>query len=185
MAILTRFATALAFVGIAAFAAVLLTPAAAFSVSPQTTDAASVALSQPTQDYGGCPTPPEVVCGLLHSHAVGLVATGYCVYGQCFEMSYGERVRVVAADGLGPFPKTWFVWPDKHSTDQLTNTYPGDQCSLTIQRNKTRVDIPDSNPIPRCKAELKVGPYLYHEHFASNPASGCLAWLECRETIVP
>jgi hypothetical protein len=139
----------------------------------------SGAFAQETQ-YGNCPTDPNLACQSFHG--IYSVATGYCVYGMCFDMSSGNRsgIRVVAADELGSFPKTWFVW-----TDGLISPAPNILgCSVTSQgKKKVRVDIPEDQI--RCLARLLVGTDIYVQHFASNPVSGCLAWLECTLPKVP
>jgi hypothetical protein len=105
-------------------------------------------------------------------------ATGYCLYDDCFEITYGELVKVVAADEQGEFPSTWFAWGDA----TLTATGLG-QCLLQQEgKKKTRVDIPADKI--RCKAVATVGDYLYNEHFASNPASQCLGWIECKLPVL-
>jgi hypothetical protein len=140
-------------------------------------------VAQTDSPYSNCgmplPLDATFACRLYHPNAIGVVGTGYCVGEKCFEMSIGEVTRVVAADGLGDFPRTWFVW---QTAGQVVDTYPGINCILQEQgKKKTRVDLPDGQF--RCKTELPIGSYLYHEHFASNPPTGCLAWLECREDV--
>ncbi len=140
--------------------------------------------------YGNCGLTgdPETfvlsLCRFYHPVAINLAATGWCLGETCFEMSYGEHIRIVAADELGDFPKLWFAWLPEG--EHLVNIYPGDKCLLQEQGvKKTRVTIPSDAPIPRCKTELLVGPYRYHEHFASNSSTRCLGWIECREDVVP
>lgn len=122
--------------------------------------------------YGGCPTDAQDTCNFYHP---GSVATGYCVYGACFEMSRGEVVRVVAADGMGAFPSVWFAWHERAVAPTGTSS-----CAVTRRGNKTRVEIPAPNN--RCSLDLTTDGYVYHELFASNAISGCLAWLECRQS---
>ena len=121
------------------------------------------------QSYGHCPD-PAVVCELFHP---GSILTGFCEDGACFEMSYGSELRLVAADDLGPFPKIWFAWPQGSMNG--SGPFP---CNVTQQnKNKTVVEI----PALRCQADLVTDNATYHEHFASNPNTGCLGWVECRE----
>jgi hypothetical protein len=122
--------------------------------------------------YAGCPTDVQDTCTYYHP---GSTVSGYCAYGACFEMSYGEAIRVVAADELGAFPTVWFAW--HRSTVAPTGALP---CVVTQRGNKTRVDIPA--PGQRCSVDLVAGETTYHEMFASNPLSGCLAWVECKQT---
>lgn len=119
---------------------------------------------------GPCPD-PYTYCAMAHP---GSIPTGYCAYGACFEMSYGGEVRVVAADDSGDFPRKWFIW----HKDLIKSV--GGSCTSTFQnKNKIRVDIPEERI--KCRLDWETSEYLYHEHFASNPATGCLGWVECRE----
>jgi hypothetical protein len=137
--------------------------------SPQTAKAAKPAV------YGNCPTDGDALCRLYHG--VESRATRWCTYDTCFEMNYGDEIRVVAADERGDFPRTWFTWSEERLTHLPGTPYP---CDLTREgKTKTRVEIPE--PGFRCTAALSTGEDLYHEHFASNPTSGCLAWIECKE----
>jgi hypothetical protein len=88
-------------------------------------------------------------------------------------MNRGVDVRIVAADELGNFPKRWFAW----TNGQAITT--GFGCALTKSGNKIRVEIPAA--LSRCSFDLFTNGYVYHEHFGSNPESGCLVWLECQE----
>ncbi len=124
-------------------------------------------------EYGNCPEDPNAVCSYFHGG--GAEATGVCTYGECFDMSYGEAARVVAADELGAFPSTFFLWTE--GADPVgTFHFP---CVLTKQgQKKTRVQLPEGSPL--CAASLQLGTYSYYEHFSSDPQVGCLAWLECK-----
>ena len=125
----------------------------------------------------GCPD-PAAFCEYAHP---GSILTGYCANEEigekpCFDVSYGEEIRVVAADRLGDFPLLWFVW---HKGDMVPEgIYP---CELT-GKHKTRVIIPE--PISTCRADLVIGNYVYHEHFVSSPNTGCLGWVECRQNLL-
>jgi hypothetical protein len=121
--------------------------------------------------YGGCPTDAQATCN-LHHPLVETTPTAWCQYEACFEMSYGEEVKVVAADELGAFPKMWHVWHE--GTMEPAGSSP---CLLTRRGSKTNVEFPGN----RCRADLTIGENLYYEHFASNPTNGCLAWLECKQ----
>jgi hypothetical protein len=121
--------------------------------------------------YGTCPD-PVVACRLFHGP--NIIATAWCAFEDCFEMSYGSEARVVAADEWGDFPKMFFVWHEG------TMTPGGIPCILKERGHKTRVEIPETEI--RCSAKLETIEHLYYEHFVSNPKSGCLAWLECKAT---
>jgi hypothetical protein len=103
--------------------------------------------------------------------------TGYCLYGDCFEVTSGELVKVVAADEEGEFPSTWFAWGD------ATLTGAGNPACLLKQegKKKTRVEIPAG--YIRCKAVATVGAYTYSEHFASRAETQCLGWIECKVPV--
>ena len=118
--------------------------------------------------YGQCPLE---YCSLAHP---GSETSAYCTYEGCFEMTYSPELRVVAADEQGPFPRTFFVWTDRSLTP--SGAIP---CILTERGTKIRVDLPAG--ATRCRADVTTDEYLYFEHFSSNPRSGCLGWVECRE----
>lgn len=120
--------------------------------------------------YGKCPT-AEQACGIYHP---GSEPTAYCSFQQCFEMNYGSEARVVAADEQGSFPRTLFVW-HKGEMSPIAELIP---CVMTQSGHKTRLDILDGEI--KCAAALSTSEHLYYEHFASNPATGCLGWVECR-----
>ena len=123
-----------------------------------------------TTSYAGCPADEVAFCAAFH---LGSEPIAWCTYEGCFEMTAAEEVRVVAADEQGLFPRTFFVWTD-HSLAPTAL----EGCVLTKKGHKTRVDLPDGGT--RCAASLTTSEYVYFEHFASNPASGCLGWIECR-----
>jgi hypothetical protein len=141
--------------------------------------ATDLVINEPRYQYQNCP-PAEAapaLCELFHPEAVAIEATAFCIYADCFEMSYGEATRVVAADELGAFPKMWFAWTKAEMVAQA-----GDPpCVLSQRGNKTRAEIPDG--AIRCRADITFGDYVYHEHFASDHFTGCLAWLECKESM--
>jgi len=124
--------------------------------------------------YGNCPTVEQAqfLC-YLHESAV---LTSYCTYEACFEMSYGEEVSVVAADELGAFPRTWFMWGMGYDVSYSS-------CSLTLKQHKTRIEIPLDPSF--CYVSLEFPEFNYSEHFASDPASGCLGWFECKKPKAP
>lgn len=116
--------------------------------------------------YGPCPD-PVLYCSAVHP---GSEASAYCAFDACFEMTVSDELRMVAADEQGLFPRTFFVWTDRPLTAA--------DCVLTKSGKKIRVELPAG--ATRCRADLSSGEYVYFEHFASNPTSGCLGWLECR-----
>lgn len=122
--------------------------------------------------YGGCPASPELFCQYYHP---GSIMTGLCYYSDCFDMSYGEEARLVAADEEGLFPKTWKVW---HS-GTLSPEPDSIQCEVETSGNKSKVTFPGESVV--CAVNLYTSEHVYHWHFASNPASECLGWVECQE----
>lgn len=129
------------------------------------------------QPYGNCPTNADQVC--VAYHGVGALAMAYCTYEGCFDVNDGAAIRIVAGDDEGPFPRTWFAWPESVVTP--AGILP---CAVRQQgKKKFRLDIPE--PDPRCAAKLQFGGDTYVQHFVSNPATGCLAWLECRLPTAP
>ena len=159
---------------IALFFVAVGAPSCSDNATTPLTISGPTAAYRPTQAlYGGCPTDLDATCRSFHGPYS--VATGSCAYEACFEMAYGREVRVVAADELGDFPKTWFAWHEGTMAPA-----GGIVCGLTEEgKKKTRVEIPVDQF--RCKVDLTTSERVYHEHFASNPTSGCLGWLECTE----
>ena len=128
--------------------------------------------------YLPCPD-PAIFCPLFHGPTAEFVggcdASGYYA-PSCFEMSYAEAARVVAADEQGDFPTTLFVWPEAEMVPW------GSACTLTHSGKKTRLELRVG--YTRCAASLVVGDYVYYEHFASNPESGRVCWGECRVPVL-
>ena len=126
--------------------------------------------------YGGCPTPDrwDAVCRSYEGPTS--VATAGCGYEDLFGRCYGVRVSVRAADDQGEWPKTFFVWNAGSVTTKKS-------CTL-MEHAKTDwilMKIPEDRI--KCKTLLTFTDGLqkttYAEHFASNPESRCLGWLEC------
>ena len=142
------------------------------------TQKALAASTLPNGAYGNCPN-PYTFCHFYHPESE---MTGFCGYEACFEInSSADGVSAVrAADDSGDFPKTWSVWHE--GTLEPAGTYP---CLLTGKENKSRVHIRDEYVPPKCRVDLLTndGHYKYHEHFASNPSTGCLGWVECKERL--
>lgn len=122
------------------------------------------------QTYGNCPD-PQLVCTTYHENSI---ATASCGYEACFEMNYGESIRLTVADDEGPFPQNWHVW---HTAMVYSAS-----CLLTQSGSsaKTKLGIPGSPSLPRCYLTVQTSEHTYFEHFASNPLTGCLGWVECR-----
>lgn len=117
----------------------------------------------------GCPD-PQYIC--THYHP-GSVATNYCGYAECFQMNYGTEMRVTAVDEQGLFPRTWHAW---HSGSLVTPM----NCDTKRSGNKTKLTIPDPGVRYICMVTQQMSDgRLYYHHFASNPNSGCLGWVEC------
>ncbi|WP_185244765.1 hypothetical protein [Citrifermentans bremense] len=123
--------------------------------------------------FAACPD-PQLVCQIYHP---GSTMTGYCAYADCFDMSYGEEVRLVAGDDEGLFPRRWKMW-NKHAADI---TQWGDfPCNIEPNGSKTKIWIPEGDT--KCSVKLNSSnSSIFYEHFAANPLSGCLGWVECRE----
>lgn len=118
--------------------------------------------------YQSCPI-PQNACSLFHP---GSKATHSCAFGACFEMNLGDTVRTVAADELGPYPGLWFLWTE-------ATVLGSPSCVLTSQgKTKVRIAFPDG--IYRCRVDVETDDYFFFEHYASNPYTGCLGWVECR-----
>lgn len=132
------------------------------------------ALQQVDDPYASCPWDPPAFAALsCATYHPGSTMTAYCALGACFEMTYGDEVRLVAADELGAFPKVWFAWHEGVIAPSAGLT----PCVLTNRGNKTRLEI----PVIRCAVALTTAEHLYYLHFASNPTNGCLGWVECKQ----
>lgn len=123
----------------------------------------------------GCPTDLNAVCR-VNDGPTAFWSGGGCIYGQCFEMSYGEAGRAHTMGDETLFPRQFFVWtPGAPTAPTGVGVIP---CEIQKNGNKWRVEIPTGNN--RCKVQVTVGEQVYFEHFVSNPATSCLAWLECK-----
>ena len=89
----------------------------------------------PELQYGNCPD-PAAFCAATHP---GTVPAGMCGYEECFDMNYGEYLRLMPLQNQGPFPKTWKVW---HSRVPDSSAYGALGCQLQRSGNKTLVTIP-------------------------------------------
>lgn len=150
---------------------------AACNEVPDPTDTTAPA---PAFSYGspGCFPGMTATQVCQYFHGPSSTATAYCLYGDCFEMTNGEAVRVVAADERDEYPGTWFTWGDC----TLTTAFATEPCLLTQEgKKKTRIEIPTG--ATRCLTSAVLGSHRYFEHFASNPISQCLGWLECKMPV--
>ena len=141
----------------------------------------STLLQQSLDYYPGCwTTDGQLACNVYHGWG-NTLNTASCLYEECFEMTRSIDVRVVAADERGDFPATWFAW---HAGVLVSGLDPtADKCILSQNGNKTRVEFEPGKT--RCGARLMTEQSQYFEHFGSNPATGCLAWVECKVLSVP
>lgn len=159
-------------------ALLLMAPACSIDSSGplQPTPLATAVALQLDDVYASCPyEAAELATRTCSTYHPGSTITGYCFLDTCFEMSYGDELRFVAADELGPFPGTWFAWHN----GSITPAAGFIPCGLTTSGRKTRLEIP--TPGTRCAVAFSTAEHLYFEHIASNPTSGCLGWVECKK----
>ncbi len=132
------------------------------------------------EGYPQCPD-PYAFCA-----ASGSIPTAGCKFEDCFEMNYSavSGIRVAVVDEFGDFPKMWFMWQQKNQEGTII-PIGNPPCEVTERGSKTLLEIPETSLLARCKVDLSTGGQVYHEHFVSNPASGCLAWLECMPVAAP
>ena len=129
-------------------------------------------------DYGTCP-PPEAICYYYHGEEAE--PTNYCTGFDCFEMTYFEQARAVAADEEGVFPRTFMAWlTDK--TETPYTAWADTPCEVQSSGNKFKLKIPEGSTI--CGAGLMTPEAVYYWHAASNPVTGCLGIGECKQTII-
>lgn len=129
-------------------------------------------------DYGLCP-PAQLICDYYHAGQAEL--TSYCNGFDCFEMTYFEQARTVAADGEGIFPRTFMVW----MADKTETPYTGwtsSPCQVEPSGNKFKIKIPEGSTI--CGAGLMTPGAVYYWHVASNPVTGCLGIGECKQQLI-
>ena len=128
-----------------------------------------------------CPD-PVAICAYYHH---GSEFTTGCEGSLCFSPSFSDAVAVIATDDMGLLPTVWNLW----SGGYLPSEIPGLPCDVRANGNlkndnktihKYKLSIPQDYPLPGCRIEVYQGEYVYHEHFVSNPATGCLGWAECR-----
>ncbi len=160
---------------------------ASYAFAPHTS---VLAFQEPT--YGDCKMSTyknlTEICGLYHAGAPGLVGTASCLGEDCFTEHEGYEVAVAADGKPGDFPATWLVKVKPQGGKLDVTTYTGDQCVLPDKGRDVgkgvHIGLSTTNP-HRCKVERVVGEHLYHDHFASNSTTKCLAWIECREDNIP
>jgi hypothetical protein len=125
--------------------------------------------------YESCPyAPADLAARTCATYHPGSVVNTFCFGGTCFEMNFGGEARLVAADELGAFPTTFFAW-HQGVIAPPAGLIP---CLFMERGNKTRINIPAQR---LCAVSLTTDQHLYYWHFASNPISGCLGWVECRQ----
>ena len=129
-----------------------------------------------------CPEAQQV-CSLYHP---GSLAMGGCEGPLCFNRSYAEAANAVAADDHGFFPKVWNLWtPGEVIVGSYLQNCEVEANGSSGNENKTiykfKMLIPEQFDWPVCGLSIKLPGFIYHEHFGSNPLSGCLGWVECRE----
>ncbi len=120
----------------------------------------------------GCPplSAADAICRSYHGPSAVWTGGG-CLYAECFEMSYGEAGRAHTMGDETLFPKLFFMW-----TPGTPNGYTS--CQIEQSGNKFKLEIPAGST--RCRTDFLVGSQTYHQHFASNPSTGCLVWMECK-----
>lgn len=125
------------------------------------------------QALADCPPDPQATCSAFHP---GSILTGGCGGPDCFSMAYAELVRAAAVDDQGLFPKKWHLW---FPTDELVlGSY--NSCTVTAKLGKLEVLIPAGRINCRFEMVRTSNGVVYHEHFVANPATSCLAWIECK-----
>jgi hypothetical protein len=140
--------------------------------SPQVLDPVD---SLPTDEYGNCPD-PVFVCSYFHANAT---LSAYCAYAETFKKTDFEAATVQAVDDEGLFPRT-FMSRDMQGLPY--NAWSSEPCVLVAKRNvAAKWTIPEPNI--RCGAGMITPDAIYYWHFASNPATGCLGIVECKESV--
>jgi hypothetical protein len=135
--------------------------------------AALVLGSMPLLAVGqGCPNPASFC---IAAHGPAATVSGGCAYADCFDMSYSEVSRAIAVGGDETlFPTRFHLW----TSGPFIPSSVGFACGVQPSGNKLKIEI--LPPDTKCAGRVPMGDYVFYEHFASNPASGCLAWLECK-----
>jgi len=143
-------------------------------IDDSTMEVPAVVSSQWQGPYEACPLAPADLAAAACTYHPGSAVNAYCPGGECFKMNYGGEARLVAADELGVFPKTFFAWHEGATTPVGLNA-----CLVRERGNKTRIDIPAE--LSRCVLRLTTAQHLYYWHFVSNPSNGCMGWAECKQ----
>lgn len=130
------------------------------------------------EDYGPC---PDLALVCWYYHGPDALPLGGCSGIGCFDMTYFEQARVVAADDEGLFPRTFKAWfADRASTPYTAWTaFP---CEVEKSGNKWKLNIPEG--LTRCGAGLMTPEAVYYWHLASNPVTGCLAVGACKQMLI-
>jgi hypothetical protein len=132
------------------------------------------------------------------NHKGWIGSTGSCSGGACFQSPYTcQQIndglgKKVTADATGAihFPNTWSIKLGSRatlkfsscaspSTSDVGSDFQGDV--------KVTISDPISDPQTRCYLSFETldSSLIYHEHFAANPNSRCLGWVECKELEAP
>lgn len=99
-----------------------------------------------------------------------LVPTGWCEGPSCFDKSYGEESTVVAADD--------FLFADKWKMRQSGVLMNVSCASLDDSANsKTTIWMAEQR---HCAVAQQTVNHFYLHFIASNPASECMGWVECK-----
>lgn len=134
-----------------------------------------VLLLMPVATKAQCPS-PDVICAYFNP---GSVMTAYCEGDDSFEMNFAESVRLVATDDRGDFPRVWNLWT---YFDEEVSAIGCDLRDNPGNNGKYKMTITGEYG-PICRVDVSAGDYMYYNHFAANPDSGCLGWVECREFV--
>lgn len=99
-----------------------------------------------------------------------LAPTAACEGPDCFDKNYGGEMTVVAADD--------YLFPDKWKMRQ-SGVLMNISCDSLegSASDKTTLWIPE---LRHCAVAQQTENHFYLHFFASNPATQCLGWVECK-----
>ena len=152
-----------------------------------------------------CPQDPDAHCNVFHKSSS---CSAGCAGVECFLgnqkcIRYGGLAKQVHANGdmnsvSDAYPKEWSLTLGSDATltfsncdlrGQFPNVPAVVAAGTTIEFGVPLNAIDASKPnekIPVCMLSFETAASTFHEHFASNPDSPCLGWMECRqEKVVP
>lgn len=122
---------------------------------------------------------PDPVMACLYFHNGTAEASSWCKFAECFDKTELEAGTVVASDDEGLFPRTFKSW---HHDGEIYYQWSAEPCEIEEKaKGKTKYTLPEG--AIRCGAGLITSDRTYYWHFVSNPATGCLGVLECKETL--